>query len=578
MLPIIDAMASGSGRKSSRLPRNSRRIKTAASAQVDIEIQSSLKSNKWMRWKIIAAASLIAILTALVWYPALHFGFVYDDHLQIESNRQLQSWSDLRQALHQPLWTQLGPEKASRYYRPLFLLVLFVQHSLFGLNPLLWHLVSIGLHIFVALALFLFLFLRFDRLLPACIGACIFACSPVATEVVCWISACSESLYTLLFLCALCGFVISCRVQTTSVALALRLFSTCALALAVFTKETAIVAVMLAIAYDHLFLLRKPHFKSILIYAPIILPLTAYLWIHPSLHRQDGRSVVQVLSTIPYLSWLAFQKLAWPTPVSEFYDLWIDQAHSSASLALYISLLIGTLSGILWVSLRSRFVAWAFSVVVLPITVVAAGSALFRDYDLFHDRYLYLPSTGVAMVIATALARVESRPRLRLITTAIIALVLCAEVWQSRIASLQFRDDASLFSHAVRIAPHNVIALQLMAETAIGRSDCPTAIEAYQRAQQLRPDLWKTAFFLGIGYLRCGKSVQAGRAFGQAAIVPGATTEEAALAWYELGRINLAQQDVADALIALHKAASLDPASRKIQILLTQILAEQQHR
>ena len=182
------------------------------------------------------------------------------------------------------------------------------------------------------------------------------------------------------------------------------------------------------------------------------------------------------------------------------------------------------------------------------------------------------------MLIAAVLARAEARQRLRLITTAIVALVLCVQVWQSRIASLQFRDDAPLFSRAVEVAPHNIVALQLMAEAAIGRSDCSTAIEAYQQAQQLRPDLWKTTFFLGIGYLRCGKSVQAGDAFSHAAIVPGATTEEAALAWYELARINLIQQDAGGAVIALRKAASLDPASRKIQTLLTQILSEQQHR
>jgi hypothetical protein len=578
--PIIDAMASGSGRKSSRLKGKSRRIKIAANAnaKADAAIQSSLRSNRLMRWKIIAAVTLIAILAALVWYPALHFGFVYDDHLQIESNRQLQSWSSLIRALHEPLWTQLGAEKASPYYRPLFLLVLFVQHGLFGLNPVLWHLFSIGLHTLVALALFLFLLLQFIRLLPACIAACVFVCCPLATEVVSWVSACCESLYTLLFLCALCGLQLSDRAKAPTAALALRLCSACALGLAVFTKETAIAAVVLAIAYDYLFLRRKPHFNPILIYAPLILPLAAYLWIHPSLHLEDSRSLTQMLSVIPYLSCLAFQKLAWPVPVSEFYDLWIDQAHSSTSLAAYISLLIGILGAILWAGSRSRFVAWALAVVVLPIAVVAAASSLFRDYDLFHDRYLYLSFIGVAMLIAAVLARAEARPGLRVVTTAIVVLVLGVEIWQARIASIQFRDDASLFSHAVEVAPHNVVALQLMAETAIGRSDCPTTIEAYQRAQQLRPDLWKTTFFLGIGYLRCGKSVQAGYAFGHAAIIPGATSEESALAWYELGRTNLIQQDVPGALIALRKASSLDPASHKIQTLLTQILSDQQHR
>ena len=552
--------------------------KVAADVPVDVAIRDALRLNLWMRWKIFAAVVFIALLAAWVWSPTLHFGFVYDDHLQIESNPQLQSWSGLGHALREPLWTQLGPEKASPYYRPLFLLVLFMQHALFGSNPLPWHLVSICLHTLVALALFLFLLLQFGRLLPACVGSCIFACSPLATEVVSWISACSESLYTLLFLCTLCGLALSGRAKTPAAALAVRLCSVCVLALAVFTKETAVVAVMLALAYEYLFLARKLHFKSIMVNAPLLLPLVANLWIHPSLHRADNRAVAQVLSTTPYLGWLAFQKLVLPVPVSEFYDLWINQAHSVTSLILYTGLLICIAGAILWVAARSRFAAWTVAVVVLPFTAVGAGAFFFRDYDLFHDRYLYLSSAGVAMLIAALIARAEIRPQVRLVVVAIVVVVLCAESWQSRLASEQFRDDASLFSQAVKVAPNNIVALQLLAENAIGRGDCPTAIEAYQRAQQLRPDIWKTSFFLGIGYLRCSKFTPAAEAFGRAATIPGITADEAALAWYELGRVDLAQRNLADALISLRRAAVLDPTSRKIQILLTQILSEQQHR
>jgi tetratricopeptide (TPR) repeat protein len=90
--------------------------------------------------------------------------------------------------------------------------------------------------------------------------------------------------------------------------------------------------------------------------------------------------------------------------------------------------------------------------------------------------------------------------------------------------------------------------------------------------------MWKTSFFLGIGYLHCGRSIPAAEAFGRAANIPGITADQAALAWYELGRVDLAQRNIADALISLRRAAALDPASHKIQILLTQILSENQHR
>ncbi|HEX4322123.1 MAG TPA: hypothetical protein VHZ52_14520 [Acidobacteriaceae bacterium] len=351
--------------------------------------------------------------------------------------------------------------------------------------------------------------------------------------------------------------------------------------MAVFAKETAVVAAVLAFTYEVLFLARKPFLRRLAVYAPLAVPLAAHLYIRPTMQSVDSRSVIQALSTIPYVCWLALRKLVWPVPVSEFYDLWIRQTHSFNSLAWHICILLCIVCAALWCSLKSRFVAWALAVVALPLAAVLAGCFFFRDYDLFHDRYLYLSAAGIAILIAALIARIDKHRmdkhlQPRLIVAAVAVLVLCVEITQSVSASQQFRDDLSLYSRATQVAPQNIIALQLLAETAIGKADCPTAIDAYQRAQQLRPDVWKTPFFLGIGYLRCGRYAPAAEAFSQAAAVPGATAEQAALAWYELGRLDLVQSNTADALIALRKAASLDPASHKIKMLLAELLSKQQ--
>jgi Flp pilus assembly protein TadD len=520
---------------------------------------------------------MLVLLTAWLWSPTLKFGFVYDDHLQIESNPQMQSWIGLGQALREPLWMQLGPEKASPYHRPLFLLALFVQRMLFGTYPLLWHLVSICLHIFVVLALFLFLCMELRRTLPAFSGACIFACSPLATETISWVSASSESLYTLFVLLALCALSFSRRTATPQGVLLLRITSAGALKLAVFAKETAIVGVLVALLYEVLILDRKLRSSTAPHYLPLAIPLAAFLWIHSFLHHADTRSIAEVLSLTPYISLLAFRKLVWPVPVSEFYDLWVDQAHPITSAAMHIISLAGIAGVMLWIRARSKFAAWALPVVILPLAAVIAGAFFFRDYDLFHDRYLYLSLAGIAMLIAALVAKSVSRTELRLLAIGITAIVVCAEAWQSRIASAQFANDASLFSHAIEVAPHNIVAMQLLAETALVSKDCHTAIEAYQRAQQLRPDLWKTSFYLGIGDLRCEMAESAEGAFAQAAAVNGATAEQRALAWYELGRLQFDKGDLTDSLTSLSKAASLDPSSHKIKSVLAQILSSHQH-
>src|SRR5882762_2645254 len=56
----------------------------------------------------------------LVFLPTLRFGFVGDDHAQIERNPQVQSWSYLPRILSTDMWSQRGADHEGFFYRPLF--------------------------------------------------------------------------------------------------------------------------------------------------------------------------------------------------------------------------------------------------------------------------------------------------------------------------------------------------------------------------------------------------------------------------------------------------------------------------
>lgn len=522
-------------------------------------------------WIVLAASLFLLILTAWLWSPALQYGFIYDDHLQIEANPWIQSWDHIGPLLRQPLWTQLGPEHASPYYRPLFSTLLLLEYSLFGQNPALWHLVSIGLHGIVSLALFSFLLLLCRQWLPALAGAALFLASPLNAEVVNWVSACDESLCVLLILLALCSLALSARAATPTHALLFRLASSGLLVLAVLAKETAIVAVLLAWACDRLLLDPQPRSQSPLRHLPLLLPLVVFLLAHRSAHAPDARSLIPTLTAMPGVALLAFRKLLWPGPIGQFYDLWIDQPHSALFLTLQIAALVLIAALCIWAGLRYRFISWALLVITLPIAASTAAIWLLRDYDLFHDRYLYLPIAGVAILVAAAVAKIPPRRQALLPVIAILALAISAEAWQSRLVSAQFAADTSFFSNAIQVAPHNILALQLLAESELRMGDCHTAIAHDQQAEQLRPDLWKTTFFLGIANSRCGLNAAAADAFTRATAAPGATTDQSALAWYELARARIAEGDLSGAEAALAQAALRDPGSSKIRNLLAHI-------
>ncbi len=523
------------------------------------------------------ATLTLFVVTMWVWWPTLQFGFVYDDHLQIESNPDLRSWHSLGRLLTQPLWSQLGPDQASPYRRPLFSTLLLAQSMIFGPHPLLWHAVNLCLHMAVVLTLFWFLLLQFRRPLPAFCGSAVVALSPRMVETIAWISASSDLLCSLFILLSLCMLALARAAANPHRARTLRIACACFLMFAVLAKETAIVGVLLALAYELLFIRKGRRSWDPLAHAALFFPLAVFLFLHLSLHSPQSRSVARSLRAMPSIALFALGKLASPLPVSEFYDVWIDQTHSYIFFVITAVVLGLLVAAILWCSTRSRNLCFALLLALLPIVTCVSGTPFLRDYDLVHDRYLYLSMAGIGMMVAAAAAKCEGsqvRTRIALVT---LAVVLGLEAQQSRSVVPQFSTDLALFSHAVEVAPRNILAYQLLAETRLRMHDCAGALAGYQRAQQLRPDLWKTNFFLGNGYLRCGMAMAAEGALRQAATVPEATREQAALAWYELGRAQLTDGNLQGARTSLIQAGQYDPGSNKIRNLLQSLPSSDNH-
>src|ERR1700674_3857903 len=90
-------------------------------------------------------AGLIAILSFVVYIPALSFEFVSDDQMQVVSNPLVLSWRMIPRALQSNLWFQVAP--TGTYYRPFFTIWSILNHALFGFDPRGWHFLSIVLHV-----------------------------------------------------------------------------------------------------------------------------------------------------------------------------------------------------------------------------------------------------------------------------------------------------------------------------------------------------------------------------------------------------------------------------------------------
>jgi hypothetical protein len=132
---------------------------------------------------------------------------------------------------------QLSPQfEAARFFRPVWRLYFAFLYSLFGLNPLPYHLVGIVLHIANALLIYFLVKRLWNQSIPGFAVALLFAISPKLNESVQWISAVCE-LSACFFMLAAILLYLRYLARRKKSCLA---FSCVSFALALLSKETAI--------------------------------------------------------------------------------------------------------------------------------------------------------------------------------------------------------------------------------------------------------------------------------------------------------------------------------------------------
>ena len=139
---------------------------------------------------------LILILSVILTYtPVWHAGFIWDDDAVLTANPCIVGPLGLKE-----IWTTSAADIC-----PLVLTTFWVEHALWGLAPLPYHLVNVLMH--GACAVLLWRVLRSLRVQGAWLGAALWALHPVEVESVAWITEMKNTESGLFFLLSILFFV-----------------------------------------------------------------------------------------------------------------------------------------------------------------------------------------------------------------------------------------------------------------------------------------------------------------------------------------------------------------------------------
>ncbi|MFA5975555.1 MAG: tetratricopeptide repeat protein [Elusimicrobiota bacterium] len=327
---------------------------------------------------------VIVVLALTAFWPVLHLGFLWDDHVMIETNPSMTHWS--LSVLREDFTTDAFRGQGDAYYRPAQILTNRVDYTLWGLRPFGYHLTNLLTHALNALlAAELVAAFGFSALVALSTG-CLLAVHPIVVEQLMIVAGRAE-LFGLCF--TLLTLLVLFRKGVPSATTASFLFF-----MGLLYKESVLVLPLLAVLCFALRRERAERYLRILWLLPVI---PVYLWLR---HHAVGPVA---LAIDPHLASIFFFK-AFPQVLLRYLTLlgfpWNLHSHRMMpSLthwwpALFV-LLIGLAAGLIWKRRKTGLfcLAW-FIVCLLPKTPIM----MTGNFTL--DHWVYPGAIGVFLPLS----------------------------------------------------------------------------------------------------------------------------------------------------------------------------------
>ena len=533
-----------------------------------------------LRW----AAPALLLLGATVYANSLHGTFLLDDFSSIHESPNARIWW--------PPWASVPtrPEIALAG-RPIPSFSIAVNYALGGLNPLGYHLVNVGLHLLNALLLFGILRRTLARRPqpadgPAAAAGIALAATalwmvhPLLTDSVDYIIQRTE-LFMAAFLLATLYSVIrgaeaaSPRRRAGWYAAAV---GSCALGMA--SKEVMVVAPLLVLLYDRVFL--SASWREVMRHRETLHAGLAATWLLLALLVSGGWRPTTTGFNLPQITpWqylltqsgvlLHYLRLAvWPHPLAADYVDWpvaVSLAQAWPTMA-GVAALLGLTGWALSRRPAAGFLgAWAF------LLLAPTSSILPILTEFVAERRMYLPLAALAVLAVVGgwrlLGRLRAAPALRQRWAAGLlaaALAACAALTVSRNAD--YRTEERLLRDLLAKRPANVTARYNLGIVLEAKGDAAGAMAEFEATLRLAPDYAKAHNNLGVLLMRQDRLDEAAAHYAETMRLRPELWEPHS----NLGELRVRRGDLAGAVAAFREAVRLDPTAQKPQLWLAEAL------
>ncbi len=430
---------------------------------------------------------VLSVLMLAVFVQVYQFDFVnIDDQVYVTENYHVQSGITL-DGIRWAFTTMYA-----EFWHPLTWLSLMLDYELYGLNAGGYHLTNVFLHLISSLLLF-WLFNRMTGAFwPSAFVAAFFALHPLRVESVAWIAERKDVLSVFFWMLTLCFYILYTE-KPAAGRYVLALF--CFIG-GLMNKPLTVTLPLIMILLDYwplrrlelrrenLFLWQLKEklpffalslfFSIIAIYAQPRSPIDGWPF------SLESRIINAIVSFAVYL-----KKIFWPGNLAVCYPFY-GQAPAWQIVATVLLVLAVSLASILF---RKRhpyfFVGWFWCLItIMPVIgIIPAGN------NAMADRYLYLPSIGISVLLAWGVLWWVGHEKIRknfILPAGITFIALLAVLTWHQCGFWQ--NSIRLFGHASRVNQENALAQINYGVALANEEKIEEAVHYYNKAMNMIPE------------------------------------------------------------------------------------------
>jgi tetratricopeptide (TPR) repeat protein len=523
--------------------------------------QAVASRNAKLETRNLLAAGLLLSVCFLTYANSLSGAFTYDDKAVVRDNLLLRAPSRTGELFRTSYFG--WPRGIGVNYRPILMLSYAAQWWVHGGWTAGYHAVNIAVHALVTILLWLLLRRLCVAPAVAWTAALLFAVDPVHVEAVASVVGRGETLAALFVLGMLHLSLSAARGRRPALSLAGAL---ACYALGSLTKESAVVAPALAFlvllaagtgparARARFALVRGAwlYAGSALVLLGVLLLRRAVLGTALTGGSAGIYQLENPLAPLPgwARAWNAAAilvrytgRIVFPLELTADESAWSLPILTGRSLPALAGVCLLALAAAASVTRFSKKTPSAFGFLFFVAAFLPAANLLFPIGTLFAERLAYLPSAGVCLVLAAALAGagdLSEWTRRRRAAVATVALLFSA---RAIVRNTVWRSDEALFANSIRTSPGSAKAWYNDALIAVERGEPRRGLDHARRAIEIYPNYWDAFAVLGHAERELNLLAESEASYAKSVELNASYDN----GWYGLGMTREARGDLAGA-------------------------------